>query len=353
MTRPTKVPALQVRGLEVFLGSNKVLAGVDFCITAGQIACLIGPSGCGKTTLLRAVAGFEKSSSGSIEIGGAALSRAGVHVPPEKRNVGFVFQDYCLFPHLTVDENITLGLRDLPREEKIRKVREWTGILNLKGTESMYPHQLSGGQQQRVALARSLVREPGVLLLDEPFSNLDIDLKESVSREIRDVLKARGTAALWVTHDQKEAFSVADIIGVLAGGTLAQWGTSYELYHEPASRFVADFVGQGVFIRGRMLGLDRVETELGVLRGERSLEISPGTPVEVLLRPDDVFHDDASSFKAEIVSRIFQGPYILYTLRLPSGQILLSHVPSHHNHALGEKIGIKPDVSHLIAFPAA
>lgn len=351
MTHEARNTAVCLHDLRKSYGDFQVLKGVSFDLPLGHIACLVGPSGCGKTTLLRAVAGFESLEDGEVFIHSVKVSDSTFSMPPEKRNIGIVFQDYCLFPHLTAAENITFGLKKFTPRERAVKTSEWMEMLGLKGLDKAYPHQLSGGQQQRVALARAMATEPRVLLLDEPFSNLDVDLRESVGREIRDVLKFKGLSALWVTHDQKEAFNIADEIGVMGQGTLEQWGSSYDLYHEPANRFVADFVGQGVFLPGRMLAGRKIETELGILDGAVDSRISEGTCVEVLLRPDDIFHDDASTFQAEVVSRIFHGPYILYTLRLSSGRTLLAHVPSHHDHKLGEKIGIRLDISHVIAFP--
>ena len=209
-----------------------------------------------------------------------------------------------------------------------------------------YPHEISGGQQQRVALARALAPRPELLLLDEPFSNLDVDLRERLSLEVREIIKASGATAVLVTHDQQEAFAMADEIGILHEGRIQQWDAAYNLYHRPANRFVADFVGQGVFLPARRRSATELEIELGVLQGDSNGEES----VEVLLRPDDVVHDDAAPIRAEVVHKAFRGAEILYTLRLESGRKVLALVPSHHNHALGEKIGIRLDVDHVVAF---
>jgi iron(III) transport system ATP-binding protein len=209
-----------------------------------------------------------------------------------------------------------------------------------------YPHEISGGQQQRVALARALAPRPELLLLDEPFSNLDVELRERLSLEVRDIIKASGATAVLVTHDQQEAFAMADEIGILHEGRIQQWDLAYNLYHRPANRFVADFIGQGVFLPARPRNGGELEIELGVLQGE-----SHGDgELEVLLRPDDVVHDDAAPTRAEVLHKAFRGAEILYTLRLESGRKVLALVPSHHNHALGEKIGIRLDVDHVVAF---
>ena len=337
--------------------------GASLGLRAGDIGVLIGPSGCGKTTLLRAVAGLEYVSAGSIRLGGEVVSDARLHVPPEQRRIGMVFQDYALFPHLDVGRNVAFGLQQLPAAERARRVAEVLALVDLPGSERRYPHEMSGGQQQRVALARALAPRPSLLLLDEPFSNLDVDLRERLSYEVRDIIKATDTTAILVTHDQHEAFAVADEIGIMHEGRIQQWDTPYNLYHEPANRFVADFIGQGVFVEGHMLDERRVQIELGVLDGSGPLFCGEGSKscrldstVDVLLRPDDIVHDDRSPLKAEVLHKAFRGADILYTLRLASGASVLSLVPSHHNHAIGERIGIRLDVDHVITFqdePAA
>jgi iron(III) transport system ATP-binding protein len=204
---------------------------------------------------------------------------------------------------------------------------------------------------QRIALARALAPRPQLLLLDEPFSNLDVDLRERLSIEVRSILKSVGTTALLVTHDQHEAFAMADYVGVMHDGAIEQWDTAYNLYHRPATRFVADFVGEGVLIQATANASDRIDTVLGTLRHRPDCEIKPGQAISLLLRPDDVVHDDASALKAEVVKKTFRGAEFLYTLKLADGNQVLSLVPSHHNHAIGEQIGIKLDVDHVVAFP--
>lgn len=224
-------------------------------------------------------------------------------------------------------------------------------LIGLTGQDGKFPHELSGGQQQRVALARALAPGPRLLLLDEPFSNLDVELRERLSIEVRDILKAAETTAILVTHDQHEAFAVADAVGIMRDGRIEQWAPPYDLYHRPATRFVADFVGQGVFLPGTVRDGDRVEIELGTLTTHLPPESASGNRRQVLLRPDDLVHDDDAPMRAEVVGKAFRGAEFLYTLRLPSGAIVLSLVPSHHNHAIGERIGIRLDVDHVVAFP--
>ncbi|MBI3147212.1 MAG: ABC transporter ATP-binding protein [Betaproteobacteria bacterium] len=348
---------LELRHLRLAYGATQVVDQLSLHLKPGEIGCLLGPSGCGKTTVLRAIAGFEPVLAGEILLAGEVVSRHAFQRPPEQRRVGMVFQDYALFPHLNIADNIGFGLRKTasgPRAQRIEQLLERVG---LAGAGNKFPHEASGGQQQRVALARALAPEPQLLLLDEPFSNLDVDLRERLSLEVREIIKDAGITAVLVTHDQHEAFAVADCIGIMHQGRIQQWDTPYNLYHRPCNRFVADFVGQGVFLAGVVLNPREVQIELGQLTGSIPTECGAGCArcaracrVSVLLRPDDVVHDDASPIQAEVVAKAFRGAEFLYTLRLPSGQRLLSLVPSHHNHAIGEKIGIKLDVDHVVVF---
>ncbi|WP_153109404.1 ABC transporter ATP-binding protein [Propionivibrio limicola] len=340
-------------------GEHTVVNGVSFRIETGSIACLLGPSGCGKTTLLRCIAGFEPIAGGEIRVEGELFSRPGCSLPPEKRQIGMVFQDYALFPHLTISDNIAFGLKDETPEERKTRVAGLLQTIGLDHQGNKYPHELSGGQQQRVALARALAPRPQLILLDEPFSNLDVDLRERLSVEVRDILKQEGMTAILVTHDQHEAFAMADEIGIMHGGAIQQWDTPYNLYHRPANRFVADFVGQGAFLEGTIIDEHWVEVDTGVLESQKPLACcfdaspacGPGSRVEVLVRPDDVVHDDASPLKAEVLHRAFRGAEFLYTLRLPGGAQLLSLVSSHHNHAIGEQIGIRLEIDDIVCFP--
>jgi iron(III) transport system ATP-binding protein len=332
---------------------------VSFGLAAGEIGVLIGPSGCGKTTLLRAVAGLEPLSAGEIRLGGETVGAAHHSVAPEARRIGMVFQDYALFPHLDVGHNVGFGIHHLPHTERRQRVADVLALVGLPGIEKRYPHELSGGQQQRVALARALAPQPRLLLLDEPFSNLDVDLRERLAHEVRGILKAAKATALFVTHDQLEAFAIGDAIGVMHEGKLHQWADAYSLYHRPATRFVADFIGHGVFARAQVErnGLEmRVQTPLGTLHAPatnpRGGTLTEGV-CDILLRADDIVHDDNAPVKAEIVRKAFRGSEFLYTLRLQTGETVLAHVPSHHDHKLGEWIGIRPEVDHVVTFKTA
>ncbi len=325
-------------------------------LRAGDIGVLIGPSGCGKTTLLRAVAGLERVSSGEIRLGDELVSSPHRHVPPEARRIGMVFQDYALFPHLDVGRNVAFGLKHLDATARAKRVAEVLALVDLAGSERRYPHELSGGQQQRVALARAMAPAPRLLLLDEPFSNLDVDLRERLAHELRGILKNAGATALFVTHDQLEAFAIGDQIGVMHHGHLHQWDDAYTLYHRPATRFVADFIGHGVFVPARIVATDdgaQVDTPLGRLGHLTDCPLPgayPDDACDLLLRADDIVHDDDAPVKAQIVRKAFRGSEFLYTLRLASGELVMAHVPSHHNHKVGELIGIRPAVDHVVTF---
>ncbi len=356
---------LQVDGLRVHYdtpeGRLEVLRDLSFSLRQGEIGCLLGPSGCGKTTALRAVAGFVRPASGCIRIGGKAVSDSRHCTAPESRGVGVVFQDYALFPHLDVAANIAFGLRRQDPATRRRRVAEMLELVGLPRIGDRYPHELSGGQQQRVALARALAPSPSILLLDEPFSNLDPDLRERLALDLREILERARITALLVTHDQYEAFALADQVGVMHDGRIEQWDTPYRLYHQPRTRRVADFVGLGSFLPGRVHhcdGQSRVSIELGSLpiraRADQAMAAAQATSegdVQVLLRPDDVVHDDESPIRAEVIRKAFRGASFLYTLRLPSGATLLALVPSHHDHAIGERIGIRFDADHVVTFP--
>ncbi len=356
--------ALQVEDLCVSFGAAATrVAALDrltFRLRSGEIGCLLGASGCGKTTALRTIAGFVRPDDGCVHIEAQCVASPQACTEPERRGVGVVFQDYALFPHLDVAANVGFGLRRRSPAERTRRVCEMLELVGLPDAGARFPHELSGGQQQRVALARALAPAPSILLLDEPFSNLDPDLRERLALDLRDILKRHGTTALLVTHDQYEAFALADSVGVMDAGRIEQWDTPYRLYHQPETRLVADFVGLGAFLPGRVEhrdGRSLVHLELGALpiRARTDQAIAGANTnvrgeVTVLLRPDDVIHDDASPLRAQVVRKAFRGAQFLYTLRLDSGTTLLALVPSHHDHAVGESIGIRFDADHVVTF---
>jgi iron(III) transport system ATP-binding protein len=332
--------------------------GASLDLPRGSVGVLIGPSGCGKTSLLRAIAGLERPQAGRVLLEGEVLTDAerGVHTAPEARRIGMVFQDHALFPHLSVERNIAFGLRALDEAQRRRRCSEMLDLVGLAGTASRMPHELSGGQQQRVALARALAPKPRLLLLDEPFSSLDVELRERLAHEVRGILKQLGTTALVVTHDQLEAFALGDAIGVMNHGRIEQWDEPHEVYHRPATRFVADFIGHGVFTPAQIVATDHgpvLRTPLGDLAGSSECPLPTAYPdgeCDLLLRADDIVHDDDAPVKARVERKAFRGAEFLYTLRLSSGEEVLAHVPSHHDHPIGEWIGIRAEVDHLVTF---
>ena len=332
------------------------VAQVSLGLADGAIGVLIGPSGCGKTTLLRAIAGLEPVTGGTLRLQGEEVSSARIHRAPEERRIGMVFQDYALFPHLNVERNVDFGIRQMDAASRRARVAEVLDLVGLQGLGQRHPHELSGGQQQRVALARALAPRPRLLLLDEPFSNLDVELRERLAHELRAILKAAGATALFVTHDQLEAFAIGDVIGVMHQGRLHQWDDAYTLYHRPATRFVAEFIGHGVFMPAQLSqSADQivVQTPLGRLMDVDECPLPSafeGGLCDVLLRADDIVHDDHASAKGQIVRKAFRGSEFLYTLRLATGETVMAHVPSHHNHELGEWIGIRAEVDHVVTF---
>ncbi|WJG08123.1 ABC transporter ATP-binding protein [Aliiglaciecola sp. LCG003] len=345
---------LSLQNIDVFYKQTQAVKSVSLTLEKGQIGCLLGPSGCGKTTILRAIAGFEKIQQGKINVRQKLMSSNSDFVAPEKRKIAVVFQDFALFPHLNVEQNVAFGLSHLVPKQRIARVEELLELVELTQHRSQFPHQLSGGQQQRVALARAMAPKPDLLLLDEPFANLDADLREDLARQVRNILKHEHTTALMVTHDQHEAFAIADAIGVMQQGELHQWGSAYDLYHRPATKFVAGFIGEGVFLKGKVIGLHQLETELGTFSLTQGDDTPVDTIVDVLVRPDDIVHDDNSPICVEVIAKSFRGAHIMYQLQLPNAPF--SQVQclalSHHDHQVGEKIGIRLDLEHIILFSA-
>lgn len=322
---------------------------ISFSVQEGEILCLLGPSGCGKTTVLRAIAGFEPVRSGEIYLSGRLVSSSRDTVPTEERRVGMVFQEYALFPHLRVADNIAFGLRHLPRPERHCRVQEMLRVTGLEGLERRYPHELSGGQQQRVALSRALVQNPIVLLLDEPFSNLDPDMASRMRQELHALLRRMKTTTILVTHDHDEAFAMADRIAVLNKGRLEQMDTPEMIYHMPATPFVADFAGQADFIPGEIRG-GLVRTELGEF--PNTVDGKESCSVVVMIRPDDIHVSPDESGRAHIVDRQFRGSENLYTVQLPSGQLVHSSEASTTILARGTAVSLKVLATHTVIFNA-
>jgi len=344
---------LDVNAIQCNYGDLTVVKNLSFTLKAGEIACLLGPSGCGKSTILRAIAGFEPLLSGSIRLDGLEISSPQKVLAPEKRSIGMVFQDYALFPHLTIQQNIEFGLNKLDSTARDRRIKDLMELVDLTGYEGRFPHELSGGQQQRVALARALAPNPALLLLDEPFSNLDAELRQRLGVDIRAILKELKISAILVTHDQKEAFAMSDSIGVIDLGTIQQWGKPFDLYHEPVNRFVASFVGQGSFIKGTALNPECFDTELGVIAGNRAYGWPEQSKVDILIRPDDIIFDPSALLSAEVTAKTFAGTNTQYQLRLDSGTLIEASFPSHQDLYVGDQAKFRLDAEHLIAYLAA
>lgn len=342
---------LEVDNIQCNYEDLAIVRDLSFKFAKGDIVCLLGPSGCGKSTILRAIAGFENLRSGAIRLDGDVISSPKKKLAPEKRKIGMVFQDYALFPHLTVNQNIAFGLgKEINKDEKQARVDKLIKLVDLDGHQNSFPHELSGGQQQRIALARALAPEPELLLLDEPFSNLDAELRNRLSLDIRNILKSLGISAILVTHDQKEAFAMCDHIGVIDQGKVQQWGKPYELYHEPVNPFVARFIGQGTFIEGLALTPDTFSCELGVIQGNRAYNWTENTKVEILIRPDDVIYQPGSKLNVLVNTKIFAGTSTQYQLKLESGTLIDAIFPSHQDFFVGDSIQIAIDAEHLIAY---
>jgi iron(III) transport system ATP-binding protein len=355
-TNTTAAPLLSVDGLSAGHGASPVFSGVSFELARGTLAALLGPSGTGKTTLLRCIAGLHAPSAGTLRLRGADAAR----LKPEQRGVGFVFQDLALFPHLDVAGNVGFGLSRWPAAQRDARVADLLARTGLAGLHARRPHELSGGQQQRVALARSLAPKPDLLLLDEPLSGLDADLRPKLRDELRTLLKAEGTAALLVTHDQDEAFAFADTVGVMLDGRLAQWSPGYELYHRPADAAVARFVGDGRLLPVRWLDDARIASPFGplavpgVLDAARRASIEPdsraGADGFLLVRPDDVLIGEGDT-GALVVDVTFHGAESMHRLRLDDGTELSALAPSHRRFAVGERVQVRPDLAHVVVFP--
>lgn len=338
--------------------------GLSFGLARGEIGCLLGASGCGKTTVLRVIAGFIAPHAGQVRLADRVLSAPGQVLPPEQRQIGLVFQDFALFPHLTVADNVGFGLQRRSREERAARVDEMLRLTHLQAQAGRYPHELSGGQQQRVALARALAPQPSLLLLDEPFSSLDASLREQLGLEVRQILKATNTTAILVTHDQQEAFAVCDWIGVIRGGRMEQWDSAHRLYHRPASAYVAGFVGEGAMVSGMVVaaagaGIMRVQLPLGealvsvMTAPDGAGAASAAGGLKVLLRPDDVVHDAQSPLRATLLRKAFRGADHLCTLALASGEEVLALVPGECAHEPGASVGIRLRDRQLVGFAVA
>ncbi|MBW4425599.1 MAG: ABC transporter ATP-binding protein [Nostoc desertorum CM1-VF14] len=320
---------------------------VSLTLQQGDILGLLGPSGCGKTTLLRMIAGFERSQAGEIKIGGQVVCNNSTCMPAEQRDIGVVFQDYALFPHLNVAENVAFGLKNFSKQQIQKRIAEVINLVRLEGLEKRYPYELSGGQQQRVALARALAPQPQLMLLDEPLSNLDIQVRLRLREEIRDILKAAGTSAIFVTHDQEEALAISDIVGVMRQGYLEQIGTPEKIYTHPASRFVAEFVTQANFLPARRQG-NLWETEIGSFELKANYTEDTG---EIMIRQEDFILKPSTDAPVVVRTRRFLGREYQYCLQTPSGKELHARTLKDMVLPVGTRVHISIEGNDVQVFP--
>ena len=334
--------------------SQPAVDRVSFVLQEGELLGLLGPSGCGKTTLLRLVAGFEQPESGEIVLAEQSVCGGPTWVPPERRRVGVVFQDYALFPHLNVLDNISFGLKQLSRKGQLPKKQieslavEAINLVGLSGMEQRYPHELSGGQQQRVALARALAPRPPLILLDEPFSNLDVQVRLRLRQEVRDILKSIGASGIFVTHDQEEALSIADKVAVMQDGQLVQLDAPEDIYQAPASRFIAEFVTQANFVSASQRE-GYWETEIGSIPTLSAGEADSG---ELMICQEDVEINPDAAGHLEVQGRQFLGREYQYTLRLPSARVLQVRTGAHQRLAIGDRVSVKVNPERVRLFTA-
>jgi iron(III) transport system ATP-binding protein len=328
---------VKLQGVGKSFGSVRAVADVTLPVRAGELLAVLGPSGCGKTTLLRLIAGFERPDAGSVTVGDTLVAGPGCFVAPERRRIGMVFQDYALFPHLTVEANIAFGLVQRPRHERDALTRRTLELVGLQHKADSYPHELSGGERQRVALARALAPEPEVVLLDEPFSSLDASLRAGLRREVELILRDAEATAILVTHDQEEALSLADRVAVMRDGRLVQVGAPQDVYSRPAGRWTAQFVGEVNVLAGVARGAD-VDTELGTF----DLPWPASGTVHVAVRPEQFELRADSKGNAEVVSREFRGHDVLYRLRHEGGRTLLVQLPSLQLYEVGDRVFVRP-----------
>jgi iron(III) transport system ATP-binding protein len=340
---------LEIENISLNLDIDRILDNLTLAVKEEEIISIIGPSASGKSSLLRVIAGFENISSGKIKLNGQIVDDTSLVIEPQKRNVGIIFQDLALFPHLNCAENITFGISKLSSKEKIERLQRLEKVLDITEISTKFPHEISGGQQQRVAIARALAPKPEILLLDEPFSALDENLKEKLLADVKILLKEEKITTIRITHNIKEAFQISDKIAFLNNKKIMQFDSAYNIYHKPLTREIANFCGIGSFINGEIIDANHVLTDLGKHFGDTS-PYQIGSNVDIMIRPDDVIHDDNSTKSAQVIEKIFHGSEFLYKLKLNASENIFCYTPSHHDHAINEVIGIKSEVDHLILF---
>ncbi|MGR4988872.1 ABC transporter ATP-binding protein [Vibrio rotiferianus] len=339
--------ALSIKNLTCQYDAQTVLESLSLEVEQGQIVCLLGASGCGKTTLLKAIAGLLPLTSGQMSLNCLTIDDGENWLPPEQRNIGMIFQDYALFPHLTVAENISFGLKNETAQQKLLKVEEMLGLVHLKGYGDRYPHQLSGGQQQRVAIARSLAYKPDLLLLDEPFSNIDTQVRHELIREIRKIFKEQGVTAIFVTHSREEAFAFADKMAVMNHGVIEQYGTASELYYQPSSKFVADFLGGGSYLAAKRISDVEFETHLGVVEANAQQEIQVDAECSLLLRPQHVQISADEESAVKVLEQHFMGDHCRYVIDVNGDRLLATSAEALN---VGDSVTVKVETQGVLAF---
>lgn len=338
---------LTINNLTCQYENQNVLESLSLEVEQGEIVCLLGASGCGKTTLLKAIAGLLPLTSGSISLNGLLLDDGKTWLPPEQRHIGMIFQDYALFPHLTVADNIAFGLKNTSIHDTQKVVKEMLELVHLNGYQSRYPHQLSGGQQQRVAIARSLAYRPDLLLLDEPFSNIDSQVRHDLILQIRKMFKQQGVTAIFVTHSREEAFAFADKMAVMNHGVIEQFGETSELYHQPSSKFVADFLGSGCYLPATKITDSEFETVLGVVTAQSKDNIMIGDACHLLLRPQHLKITQDNSALAKVTERLFMGEQYSYVIDVDQVQLAATSTMAIE---VGEAVRVELDSQEILAF---
>ena len=340
---------LEIENVSLSIEDTLILENLSLNVDEHEIISLIGPSASGKSSLLRIIAGFENISSGKVKLNGLIVDDRSTIVQPQNRNVGIIFQDLALFPHLSCKDNILFGITNYSADHKRQRLDRLCNLLDITSINDKFPHEISGGQQQRIAIARALAPGPEILLLDEPFSALDEELKETLMHDVKNLLKEEKITTIVITHNIKEAFHLSDKIAFLDNKKIMQFDTAYNLYHKPHTKEIANFCGIGSFINGNIIDANHVSTGLGKLFGDTS-KFKIGSNVSVMIRPDDIIHDDDSTQSAKVLEKVFFGSDFLYKLEISKGEKIYCYTPSHHNHNINEVIGIKPVIDHLIMF---